>query len=52
MSLVAQTPNSVATITSFLSFGLNSAHLTGMSGKLPSLLTHEVPPLLEYQIEV
>ena len=50
--VVAQIPNSVASITSLLFVGLNKAQRTGISGKFPSLLTQLVPPLAVYQTEV
>ena len=44
ISDVDQTPNSVATITSFLFLGLNKAQRIGISGKLPDLSTQVFPP--------
>ena len=50
--VVLHTPNSVAKITSFRLIGLKRAQRIGISGRLPSLLTQVVPPLLVYQTDM
>src|SRR6478609_238401 len=46
IKLVLHTPNSVATKACVVSPGLNTIHLIGISGKLPSMVCQFTPKLL------
>ena len=50
--LVAHTPSSVAKMASLGLVGWIKAQRTGMSGRLPSLETHVVPPSVVIQTDV